>query len=195
MWQPRRGYRFGVEVYALAGFALAGGAAVNAVDLGAGSGVVGLLLAVRRVQVTAVEREPRWVALAKRSAEESGLALEVIEEDVRSYSGGPFALAVANPPWFSPEAPRSPDPWRASARTMLHGDQRDFVLAGLRLAPRLCMVTQPAREPELMLPGVYLRRRAEMGRKVLLVELSREPGPVVEAPLDVPRWIAEWRGG
>ena len=67
VWQPRRGYRYGVEVYALAHFALNEPIA-TAIDLGCGSGVVGLLLASQGVRVRAFDREPRWVELAPRQS-------------------------------------------------------------------------------------------------------------------------------
>jgi tRNA1(Val) A37 N6-methylase TrmN6 len=176
--QPRRGYRFGVEVYALAHFALSrpspegDGVALRspvstAVDLGCGSGVVGLLLASRGVRVRAIDREPRWVALAARNAAESGLPVRVELADARDVTGE-ADLVVSNPPWFRPDEPVSPDPWKASARSMLHGDVADFVAAGLRMAPRVCVVTRPERARELPPPA----RRAFVGDKLVLLEFG-----------------------
>ena len=157
VWQPRRGYRYGVEVYALAHFALASPAA-SAVDLGAGSGVVGLLLASTGVRVRAVERDLRWIDLARRSAEESGLAIEVEAGDVREVGGARVDLVVTNPPWFPADQTISPDDWKAGARAMLHGTVADFVAGGLRLAPRVCLVTRAERE----LGPVWVARRARL---------------------------------
>ncbi len=184
VWQPKRGYRFGVEVYALAAFALAGGPATTAVDLGCGSGVIGLLLASRGLRVTAVDREPRWIAVARRNVAESNVAVEVIEADVRSWAGPRVDVVVTNPPWFPPDEPVSPDPWRAASRSMLHGDVRAFVTAGLRLAPRVCVVTRRERERDLA--GLHLARRARLGGDVVLLELREGEGALVDEPLDLP---------
>ncbi|MFZ5481603.1 MAG: methyltransferase domain-containing protein, partial [Myxococcota bacterium] len=179
VWQPRRGYRYGVEVYALAHFALASPAA-SAIDLGCGSGVVALLLASRGVRVRAIDREPRWVELARRSAADSELPVTVELADVRTVTGA-HDLAVANPPWFPPGEPVSPDPWKATARAMLHGDVGDFAAAGLRVAPRVCLVTRRERLPDLPTPA----RIARVGEKLVLVELRRDAAPTVEEDLDL----------
>lgn len=192
VWQPKRGYRYGVEVYALAAFALRGGDARTAVDLGCGSGVVALLLASRGVTVRAVDRDPRWVALARRSAAESGLPVTVEQADVRTLAGPPVDLAVTNPPWFPPDEPVPPDPWKAGARAMLHGDVRAFVEAGLRLAPRVCVVTRVERERDLA--GLWIARRATLGAKVLLVEVRPGEGETAEEPVDVEGAYRLFRG-
>ncbi|MDP2310467.1 MAG: methyltransferase [Pseudomonadota bacterium] len=183
VWQPKRGYRYGVEVYALAAFALGGGPVATAIDLGCGSGVVGLLLASRGVRVTSVDREPRWVALARRNAGESDFPVDVIEADVRTWSGPRADLVVTNPPWFPANEPVSPDPWRAASRAMLHGDVRAFVEAGLRHAPRVCVVTRRERERDLV--GLPLARRSRLGGEVVLIEVAEGRGPLVEEPLDL----------
>lgn len=183
VWQPKPGYRYGVEVYALAAFALAGAPMTTAIDLGCGSGVVGLLLASRGVRVTGVEREPRWVALARRNAKESALPIDVVEADVRTWSGPRADVVVTNPPWFPANEPLSPDPWRAASRAMLHGDVRAFVEAGLRHAPRVCLVTRRERERDLL--GLPLVRRSRLGDEVVLLEIADGQGPLVDEPLDL----------
>lgn len=191
VWQPRRGYRYGVEVYALAAFALGGGPARTALDLGAGSGVVGLLLASRGLAVRAVERQPAWVALARRSAAESGVDLRVEEGDVRTWAGPPADLVVTNPPWFPANEPVSPDPWKAASRSMLNGGVADFVAAGLRHAPRVCVVTRRERERDV--PG-WIARRARLGEEVVLLEVRPGEGATVDEPLDLPAAYALFRG-
>ncbi len=194
--QPRRGYRYGVEVYALADFALASDErATSAVDLGCGSGVVGLLMAWARpsLRVRAFDREARWVALAARSAVESGLDVQVAAVDIRDLTArdAQADVAVANPPWFVAAAgPLATDSLRAASRAMLHGGPREFVEAGLRVAPRVCVVTRPARLRDLAeLRDARIARRAFLGDAVALVEVSRAPGPV--APVDCLRQAAD----
>ena len=179
VWQPRRGYRFGVEVYLLADFALRGGEARRAVDLGAGSGVLSLLLASQGLAVVAVEREPRWFPLLRASIAESRVAgsVRVQEGDLRELDpvamGAPFDVCVANPPYFPADEPVSPDPWRASARSMLHGHTDDFVARGLVLAPRVCIVTRPDRFAELT--HRHVSRVCHCGPKLVLAEFARGP--------------------
>lgn len=202
--QPRRGYRWGVEVYALAGFALgAGGPAAfpvsRAIELGSGSGVVSLLLASRGVAVRGWERDPAWVALARESARRSTVrgSVRFTVRDVRAPTRArPADVVVANPPWFSPDAgPISPDDRKAASRTMLHGTVQDFVEAGLRLAPRVCVVTRPERVAELKLRGAYVARLASLpSGAVLLAEVRQGEGETVGETLDVPVAYAAFRG-
>lgn len=189
VWQPRRGYRYGVEVYLLADFALRGGQPTTAVDLGCGSGVVGLLLSTHGVEVTLVDREPSWVELARRSVGDSGRGC-VVEADVRGYTGQ-FGLAVANPPWFDPKNTLPPDPWRANSRAMLHGGVEDFVCAGLRVAPRVCLVTRRA---VLAPAGAHVAREARHGGKLVFTEVRAGQGPTVEETVDVDAAYRRFRG-
>ncbi len=177
VWQPRKGHRFGQEVYLLAHFALEGGATRTAVDLGAGSGILALLLASQGVDVVAVERDPRWWPLLEEAIRVSAVSgrVRLHRGDVRDANlaeeVGEAGLVVTNPPYFPPAGTVSPDSWRASARSMLHGDTRTFVEAGLRLAPRVCMVTRPERVDDVaMLP---VRRRAACGDRLAFAEVVR----------------------
>lgn len=208
--QPRRGHRYGVEVYALAGFALglgdAEGASVVGVELGAGSGVVSLLLASRGVHMTAVDLDPAWVKLASASLslsrEDIRSRITLEERDVRTLGSDrgeeetPFAadFVVTNPPWFDlAEGPASPDPRRAAARTMLSGRVSDFVDAGLRIAPRVCVATRVERRAELERPGSHLARWALLGRKVVLAEIRPGAGSTQHETLDLPAIYRSFR--
>ena len=209
--QPKRGYRWGVEVYALAGFALGIGAPDGecppacAVDLGSGSGIVAFLLASAGWRVRGWERDPGWVQLARASLARSPAArgrVSFREADVRTARGAPADLVVTNPPWFRPDAgPTSPEAHRAAARTMLAGDVEDFLRAGLRLAPRVCVVTRRERLEELrpkpLHPkGAFVARTAWISAGVGLAELRRgegTPNPVAEN-LDLTAIYARFRG-
>lgn len=148
VWQPERSYRYGVEVYLLAHFALCGGEAQHIVEFGGGSGVISLLLAATGASVTMMKMQPEWLRLARRSVADSGEAgqrVHLVEGDIRFWEGK-ADLVVCNPPWFPADQPRSPDALRAASRSMLSGEVHDFVEAGLRVAPRVCVVTRPERE-------------------------------------------------
>lgn len=180
--QPRRGHRWGVEVYLLAHFVLAAGPVATAVDLGTGSGIVALLLAWRGVRVTAVERDRAWLELARRNVARSGLPVTVVEGDARRWRGPPVDAVVCNPPWFDPAAgPIPADPMRAAARATLHGGPAEFVRAGLGMAPRVCLVGFEA--PAV--GGARVTRWARHGR-LRLAEYragAGEAGP--EEPVDL----------
>ena len=199
-WQPAKGYRYGVEAYALASFALValehlkgdvGG--ITTLDLGAGSGIVGLLLASRGVQVTAVERDERWAAALRRSIRESGLDIPVIMGDARGLALPAVDLVVSNPPWFdASRGPVSPDDHKAHARSTLYGGPAEFVVAGLRAAPRVCIVV-PASTGLPSVPGAWLRRRATVGG-LNLGEFSEREGPTEEVTLDPYRVLGQYQG-
>src|SRR5688572_25658633 len=87
LWQPARGrgYRFNLDPVLLYGFAPP---AAHTVDLGAGCGVLGLLLAAggKAQRVTAIEIQPELAILAAKNADENGLRgrYEVLTGDLRT---------------------------------------------------------------------------------------------------------------
>lgn len=187
VWQPERGYRYGVEVYALATLALQGPHA-TVLDLGAGSGVVGLLLAARGARVVAVERETEWVAAMRRSAAESTVGIDIVEGDVREFRGERVDVVVANPPWFDPAAgPVAPDRLRAAARTAFNGGLAEFLAAGLRHADRVCAVARGESLPA----DCHVAVRARLGRHVRLIEVR--PGEGQAEDVELPDVYAAFR--
>ncbi len=105
IWQPRKGYRAGIDPVLLA-------AAVNAepgqsvLDLGCGAGVAVLALArrVAGLDAAGLELQPDYAALARRNAAENGLPLEVIPGDLQAMPTGlrgrSFDHVIANPPYY-----------------------------------------------------------------------------------------------
>lgn len=186
VYQPRNGYRYGVEVYALTGFAWGRDLEspppppVTVVELGSGSGVVSLLLASLGAQVWGVERDEAWVALSQRSAAESAPSVaervRFLHGDIRdlaAVAGLPrrVDLVVANPPWFVPGAgPVSPDARKAAARTMLAGTVADFLAAGQSVASRVCLITREERIAELIRTGIRFSRVVPIGARIVLAE-------------------------
>jgi tRNA1(Val) A37 N6-methylase TrmN6 len=185
-----------VEAYAFAAFVLEGTAAgARVADLGAGSGILALLLARAGLRPEAFERDPRWMPLLRRSVADSGLDVAVHEADVRALTGPRrFDLAMANPPWFEADQPVSPDGWRANARSMLHGGTAAFAEAGFRLAPRVCILTREERLTDLGAWGILRWRTVPGG--LAMVELSEHAsvraGPL---PCDVPAAYARFGRG
>jgi tRNA1(Val) A37 N6-methylase TrmN6 len=126
--QPKLGYRFNVDSVILARFAASawsGPPPARVIDLGAGCGPVGMILA--RLwpisTLTLVELQPDLAALAQRNVVRNGLTgrAVVLEVDLRQHElsvpGGGPTLLVCNPPFFPISRGRmSPNPQVAGAR-------------------------------------------------------------------------------
>lgn len=164
--QPARGYRFNLDALLLAHFA---GAVVPqpptlVIDLGAGCGVIGLLLARRwgRCRSRLVERQPELALLAAQNAARNGLAgrVRVVLGDLReSRRWRPRAtaarvLAVCNPPFFRLNSGRfSPDPMVAGAKHELTCTLAELLRAsagGLRPGDALALIHLATRHGELL---------------------------------------------
>lgn len=129
--QPVKGHRAGLDAMLLAASVSSNGEA-KVLDVGAGSGVVGLAIAARleAVDVTGIEIEPELVALANENARRNGLAdrVRVITGDVTEGLGrletqgahrASFDIIVSNPPFLdAPSSRASPLPLQARASTM-----------------------------------------------------------------------------
>jgi len=156
--QPRGGYRAAIDPVLLAAAARLGPEA-RVLDLGCGTGAAALCLAARRAdaQVWGIERQPEYAALARRSAELSGLAARVtVAEgdalDRAAVPAGSFDAAIANPPYFLSGNP-APDAGRAAAH---HGGAADLTLwvmaAARALKPRggLTLIHQAERLDDVL---------------------------------------------
>ena len=126
--QQRRGHRAGSDAVLLAA-ALRPLAGETVVDLGAGTGAVGLMMAASGdAKVVFVERDPALAALCRRNIALNGLTgrARVVEADILHMPGGrcpdpPIAadIVVTNPPFLEPSRSRaSPDPARAAAHQL-----------------------------------------------------------------------------
>lgn len=139
--QRRDGYRFTLDAVLLAGFALKGSAPRRVVDLGAGCGVVGLLLAKWAPidEMALIEIQPSLASLARRNAALNGSdGTTVVEADLRrlpeSIPEASWDLVVTNPPWY--EAGRfrlNPDSEKAIARHEVQCTLADIALSARRL--------------------------------------------------------------
>jgi len=172
--QPRPGYRFSVDALLLAHFVLVrAGRPGSLVELGAGCGIVSLLLARGGFEAgTAIEIEPVLHHCCRETMRRNGLAssFRSIRGDLRTIrehvAPGNHAVMVSNPPFFPVASGRvSPDPVEAGARFETRCTMRDVLSAArYALAPggRLFLIYPVARLPELMaeLPGFKLRATA-----------------------------------
>ena len=139
LYQPRKGYRAGVDAVLLSA-SVPAQAGQRVLELGCGAGAAILCLGARveGLSLTGVERDPAFAALARRNG---GAALEVVEADLTALPldlrQRQFDHVLANPPYFDRAASRpSEDPVREAA----HGADTplaDWIrTAARRLAPK-----------------------------------------------------------
>ena len=159
--QPKDGYRFTLDPLLLCDFAGVGNEKSIA-DLGAGSGVIGLILARMAVyaKVTAFEQDAVAAGLAEENVRMNGLddRVTVVHEDVlyvrRHLSVSSCDLVVSNPPYRKQGRGRlNPHPGRLAARHETTAGLTDFLAAAKYLvkpAGRICIVYHPSRMPEFM---------------------------------------------
>ncbi len=121
--QHQRGYRFSEDAVLLAAFAARGEPKNIAVDFGAGCGIVGLILLLRRyVKVTvALEIQKGLSGLCRENARINGLdgPSSTIRADLRSapIASRSVDLVVCNPPYMPlGQGHLPPDPEKALAR-------------------------------------------------------------------------------
>jgi tRNA1Val (adenine37-N6)-methyltransferase len=158
--QPERGYRYSLDPFLLAAFCRPR-LRERIVDLGAGVGVIGLLLAKRHPTVTVIgiELDADLARHAATNARASGLEARcrIIRGDLREaphfLPPEYFHRVVANPPFRRPgSGALSPNPGQAGARhelTCTLGDLTRVAAALLRYGGSLELIYLPERLPEL----------------------------------------------
>lgn len=105
VWQPRKGYRAGVDPVILAA-SVAAKQGQTVLELGCGVGVASLCLAARvpDVRITGVELQPSYADLARRNAYENKAPLDVVTADLRHLPADlrqkRFDHVIMNPPYF-----------------------------------------------------------------------------------------------
>jgi len=139
--QSRKGYRFSLDAVLLATFASPRGAE-KVVDLGAGSGVISLILAKLHpsLAVTGLEIQEAMVTCAQKSACLNQLEsrVTILQCDVRKIAKvlppGGADLVVCNPPYRKPTSGRiSPNTEKQIARHEIKASLGDFLRAGAYL--------------------------------------------------------------
>jgi tRNA1Val (adenine37-N6)-methyltransferase len=142
--QPKRGYRFSVEAILLGRFAKAG-ARDRVLELGAGCGVITIMIAAlaRPREIVAIELQPQLAEMIARNAALNDLkSVRAICADIRSrkiatVEPSSFDLIVANPPYRAPATGReNPDHGRRVARGESTVTIVDFVAAARRYGRR-----------------------------------------------------------
>ncbi len=158
LWQPRDGYRAGLDPVLLAASIPARpGDAVLELGCGGGTGLACLGRRVPGLGLTGVELQPAYAALARQNLAENALPAEIhcaditdLPPDLRQRS---FDHVFANPPFFDPKSSmRADDAGRGLARagpTPLHAWVQ---AAARRTKPGGCvtLIQRIERLPELL---------------------------------------------
>lgn len=207
--QPRTGYRVNVDSILLAAFAAQGRRAKLVVDLGAGVGVLALMLGHLGCAKSSVlvEPEPELAELARENLAANGLSGVVIERDLERSGLPPGLLqkadlVVCNPPFYPAAAGTQAARAKKRARS---GELLPFVraarraLAGPRTRAAFCYPAGAlgelfacARDERLVPKRLRLvHPRADEPARLALVELrlAKPGGLVLEPPL------VEWQSG
>jgi tRNA1(Val) A37 N6-methylase TrmN6 len=140
--QPARGYRAGIDPVLLAA-ATPGEAGHSVLELGCGAGAASLCLNARvaGMDFVGVELQPYYADLARRNAATNGVAMEVVEADIRQMPlkvrDRRFDHVIANPPYYLKEKSTAP---RDSGRDVAVSGETPLDtwvdVASRRLAPR-----------------------------------------------------------
>ena len=158
LWQPRAGYRAGVDPVLLAASVPASsGHTVLELGCGAGAAILCLLARVPKLRAVGVELQANYADLARRNAAENGAPLEVIQADLSALPTDlrqqQFDHVIANPPYYRAGAH---SPAEDTGRSIALGEQTPlehwFECAAKRLAPRgyLHMIQKANRLPDML---------------------------------------------
>ena len=105
VWQPRKGYRAGVDPVLLAA-ATPAQAGDTVLELGCGVGTAALCLAARvsGISVTGVEVQPEYADLARRNVRDNRADIAVVEADLAALPADlrqrQYSCVIMNPPYF-----------------------------------------------------------------------------------------------
>lgn len=195
--QSKEGYRFGLDAVLLATDLPEVPEGGTVVDLGAGSGAVGLMIAKRRpdVQIVAIEVQKSLYDLLQKNVFENHLLRQftTIHADIRQHrlllKPHSADLVVANPPYYRPGQGRpSPNRERATAHQELNGTLRDFIVAAQYVA-------KPRAEMKLVIPPMRL---SDLVFDVRKSDFMASTVRFVHAKADRDAYLMEWlfrRGG
>ncbi len=166
LYQHKRGYRFSIDSVILADFVRTTKNTRNIIDLGAGSGIVGLLIAQKHpdVRVRLVEIQKGLFELSVKNIKINGLQERVnsIHADIRLIPWGRYNeltaqsadIVVSNPPFRKPGTGLiSPSNERAIARHEFSLNLEQLILASsylLKNRGRLFLIYHPHRLADLI---------------------------------------------
>ena len=159
--QPRDGYRFSLDPLLLCDFAAIRDGD-EAVDFGAGCGIIPLILArmAPGSSLVGVESQAEMAELAGRNVALNGLSerVQIRHADIldvrKLFPSSSFDLVVANPPYRKRGTGKlSPKPGRDLARHESTASLGEFLAAAknlVKLTGRICFIYHPSRLAEFL---------------------------------------------
>ena len=123
LYQPDSGYFYNSDSIFLYGFASRFKPKGKMLDVGAGCGIVGLLLGrdFPEISLEAVEKQNVYAEFARRNARVNGIGYTLHEGDFLDHAPhGSYDWIVSNPPFYHEGAARSEDPMLHQARYNVH---------------------------------------------------------------------------
>jgi tRNA1Val (adenine37-N6)-methyltransferase len=209
IFQPKNGYRYSLDPLLLSRFCPNLITGANIADLGAGCGIISMVLSRLNAtaSVTAVENNPDMAALVNKNIQHNGLSakISVLAEDVislrKALPDSTFDLVVSNPPFrILGNGKTSPKAGRDTARHESTAGLADFLAAAkflVKPSGRICFIQIPSRLAEFMVLAAQLKlsvlrlrmihNNASAPATMFLIELAkgRRTSPTVEPPLFV----------
>lgn len=158
LWQPRSGYRAGIDPVLLAASVPAEpGQSVLDLGCGVGAALFSLGRRVPGLALTGLDLQPAYAALARRNATDAALAAQIVVGDIANPPAAirkaSFDHVIANPPYFDPSArSAAADPGRDMAQAGVTPLAAWTDLAARRLAPKgwLYVIQRADRLPDLL---------------------------------------------
>jgi len=185
LWQPRRGFRFGMDAVLLAA-ACPAQPGQSVLELGCGVGTALLCLGKRvdGLALTGVEVQAGYADLARQNAAEAGIAARVVTADLadlpKDLRRESYDTVLMNPPYF--EAHRSSASADDGRDLALRGETplADWLMIGARrLAPggRLTVIQRMERLPEVL--GVLSERLGSLAVRPIANRIDAAPDRVL----------------
>jgi len=180
LYQPAEGPRFGVDALLLANF-LTLRPKDKVIELGTGTGIVLLLLALRipHLKFVGVELQDELFEIALKNVEINGFSgrIDIVKGDIRRieelFPAGSFNVVLGNPPYIPLKSGRLPsDEMRLLAYTEEGCTLEEFLRASkylLSTGGRLYLIYRPFRLADL----IYAMRRLKLEPKEIRFVHSR----------------------
>ena len=185
LWQPRNGYRAGVDPILLAASVPAlPGHRVLELGCGAGAAILALGRRVAGLDLTGVELQEQYAALAARNAEDNAIPLRVVTADLSQLPAElrqePFDHVIANPPYYRDAAHTAArDAGRATALGGATALETWIDTAARRLRPKgiLSLIQRVERLPDLL--GACAGRLGSVEVLPVAARVGRRPGLIL----------------
>lgn len=202
--QPTSGQRITTDSLCLLDFILPLGQDDTVIDLGAGAGLIPLMLAWRTpaTRIVGIEIDPQACAIATKNVAANSLEkrITIINDDLREavniFAEGSFRIVASNPPFRKAGAGRqSPDSRRELARAET-ATLKELIEVSKHLAGRdgrIFYVFPVSRLFEMLREGKaagltparlrFVHTKADAAAKFFLIELGRDGALVIEEPV------------